>query len=1011
MSFPSSSHQSDADLIPTYTVCIVGDPRSGKSCFCNRFVYSHPDWYQEGHSSVLSETDFCGPVVNSNHWLYWGTVTRRLDDETSVRFCVIEQTEFLSDTTSLPFNPPASSYSSAATYASSISSSAFTSSSSSSSLHSSSRLHDYILRSTAMKLCSPGKLRYYCIDQLGHEDRYKQEMLPHSGPLEVHGFLVIYDVSRRACHKVPDLQQQQLAFLTDVLTLISKRKKPVVVVASKRDIVDEQCLTSVIQFLQKSADFRKIPIVEASAHRNINVELAFLTLARLLENSSSSNKSRSSKLRLQSYQEATREQDEYQRQLREAFVNRVSLSPSSFLTDWTTFLNRYSHQGDVARFIDIWGSEVAKETFEQFTAQWKTEIKRRHMAKLPEVLCTMLLYVGPITNQSPKELLRRLRAHSQFDHFFISEDPPDENFIHRPGFQDGDNKRIPFSLALKEPPDNGDSPFMQSIKSLVTAETWASNMSTFENALLRWQNSSSIIAGQPLDHDQLVHIDPTSVLSQDDKLEVYQKFQECLRLSTREEFLDLLLESLPHFIRAASAYLNCLGDSFFTLTSSDLSTNPPQQPRSEPNRSRPISPASEPPSIPLRAVQLPPADIHLCAVLAPPRGAKEQQLNKIKTSIFGDPRFRAMDYMPCERQTCLTSHLDILLHQRNFQNEASASPLTTIQRHNSCSFMDQQDSSLQLPFPLPHCPAYQTGRCMDLVFENLCSNVGWSVGEAPNSFSSHLSSVLGQGDKRLCIAVCAICTDVIAATAGINLFRAAGFVPEGVTSPSLLANASSMSKVTQNLISSWPLASTLLTSVDILIASINGDSLISPVLGTVQASFLSHHELLTLTTNPRQSPDRFDGVIFLVSTDENRPYTPSCICGNSSYCCKCCRGAKDCSHNTPRPRSFYSRATAIKALVEHLAPMPYLVVLAEEREDCRTVEEASTLPSLSESSPKTPIAGSSNLLSDGERTFFENCEKSKTTSLKPQPGFVLGALLLKLRCIGKSDIAFACDAV
>ena len=211
---------------------------------------------------------------------------------------------------------------------------------------------------------------------------------------------MIYDVSRRAsCHESSDLQQQQFDFLIDVLSLITKRKKPVVLVASKRDAVDEQCLSGVVQFLQKSADFRKIPIVESSAHRNINVELAFLTLGRLLENSVTGGKSRSSKLKLLSYQEAIREQEEQQRRLREAFVNRVSLSPAGFLTDWSTFLSRYSHQGDVARFIDLWGSEVARETFEQYTAQRKTETKRRHMAKLPEALSTMLLYVGPVTNQ------------------------------------------------------------------------------------------------------------------------------------------------------------------------------------------------------------------------------------------------------------------------------------------------------------------------------------------------------------------------------------------------------------------------------------------------------------------------------------------------------------------------------------------------------------------------------------------------------------------------------------
>ncbi|VDK39841.1 unnamed protein product [Taenia asiatica] len=1049
MSFPSGIHQSDADLIPTYTVSIIGDPRSGKSCFCNRFVYSHPDWYQEGHPSVLSEEDFCKPVVNSDHWLYWGTVTRRLDDETSVRFCVIEQTEFLSDTTSLPFSPKslsASSNSCAASYSphstNAVAVPGITSTTNCAPLpfkefHSSDRLHEYILRSTATKICSPGKLRYYCIDQLGHEECYKQEYFPHVGPFEVHGFLVIYDVSRRASCQIPDLQQQQLAFLIDVLSLISKRKKPVVVVAAKRDNVDEQCLSSVTQFLQKSADFRKIPVVETSAHKNINVELAFLTLARLLENIGNSSKSRSAKLKLLSYQEATREQDEHQRRLREAFVNRVSLSPAGFLTDWPTFLSRYSHQGDVARFIDLWGSEVARETFEQFTAQRKTETKRRHMAKLPEALSTMLLYVGPVTNKSPRELLRRLRAHSHFDQFFVSEELPDGNLIQRHIARrslQGDDSRIPFALALKEPPDNGDSPFMESLKSLVFAESWATNMAIFEAALLQWQASSSasgsfasILPGQSFDNEQLSRIQPASVLSQEDQLEVYKKFQECLRLNTREEFLDLLLENLPQFIRAASAYLSCLGDTIFTMASTSsrqLPATTASQPRFEPSLSRPISPVSEPLTIPLRSVQLPPTDIQLCSVLAPPRGAKEQQLVMIKNCIASDSRYHAMDYMSSERQTCLTSHLDILLHRTRTETSPLLLPPNTIHRHHSCSFMDHQDS-LQLTFPLSHCPAYQTGWCMDTVFEKLCSGTRWSVADAQNSFSSHLSCVLGQGDKRLCVAVCAVCTDVIAANAGINLFRAAGFVPEGANSTSLLTSSSSPFRTTQNLISSWPLASTILTPVDTLIASVIGDSVISPVLGTVQASFLSHHELLALTTNPQRSPDVFDGVILLLSTDEatsptSRGAFPPCTCGKgaaATYCCKCYRGAPDCSHTIPRSRSLFSRVTAIKTLAEHLAPVPHLIVLAVTRNDTGAKmniyhgsENLSTLPfsSTAESSPQAPITGArlSDSLVDGAEV--ENDVKETpilggvfhpTTKLRPN--FVLDTL---------SDFLFACWA-
>uniref|UniRef100_A0A5K3FE37 Rho GTPase-activating protein n=1 Tax=Mesocestoides corti TaxID=53468 RepID=A0A5K3FE37_MESCO len=858
MSFPSGSYHSDADVIPTYTVCIIGDPQSGKSCFCNRFVYSHPDWYQEGHPSVLSEADFSGPVVNFDHWLYWGTVTRRLDDEASVRFCVIEQTEFLSDATSLPFRSPKKL--SLSSNASSIHLNNVATASGVASptnvtpfplkeLHSSNRLHDYILRSTAINLYSPGKLRYYSFEKLGQEQHCQQESFHNPGPLEVHGFLVIYDVSRRAsCHDLPDHHQQQFSFLVDVLTLISKRKKPIVVVASKRDAVDEQCLSGVIQFLQKSADFRKIPIVEVSAHRNINVELAFLTLARLLDGTGNGNKSRCSKIKLLSYQDAIREQEEHQRRLREAFVNRVSLSPVGFLTDWQTFLSRYSHQSDVARFIDLWGSEVARETFEQFTAQWKNETKRRHLAKLPDALSTMLLYVGPVTNQPPGDILQRLRTHSQFEHFFISEkssDDPinDSNFLQRHGVQK-DESKIPFSLALKEPPDNGDSPFIESIKSLVCAEAWAANMSAFEDILLQRQFigtkdfSLTILPGQSFNDYKLSLIDSGSDLSHEEKLEVYQKFQECIRLTAREEFLDLLLEHLPQFICVVSDYLTCLGDNYITTAASVLQTPPNRFP--DMNRSRPASPVSEQTNVPIRSVQLPSADIRLCAGLAPPRGAKEQQLGLIRDRISCDRRYRAMDYMPSERQTLLASHFDILLPRSSKTEISPSQPQTSFHRHYSCSFVDQ-NNSFKLAFPLPHCPAYQTGRCMDLLFTNLCSDFGWGVRWEQGSFSSHLSCLLGQGgDKRLCVAVCAVCTDVTAASAAINLFRAAGFTPEGVTSPNQLTTCY-YSGSTQTLVSSWPLASTLLTPAD-NVASLIGNPMISTVMGTVQATFLSHHE-------------------------------------------------------------------------------------------------------------------------------------------------------------------------
>lgn len=173
----------------------------------------------------------------------------------------------------------------------------------------------------------------------------------------------------------------------------------------------------------------------------------------------------------------------------------------------------------------------------------------------------------------------------------------------------------------------------------------------------------------------------------------------------------------------------------------------------------------------------------------------------------------------------------------------------------------------------------------------------------------------------------------------------------------------------------------------------------------LQDQSLFFFQLLTLATNPRQSPDVFDGVIFLVSTDDNVPCPPSCTCGKGCYCCKCHRGASDCSHSTSRPRSLYSRASAINALVEHLAPMPHLVVLAGGKHCCRTSDSSNLMiTSLTESSPKTPIAESNTHLSElRSRSFsFENNEEKATHSSpalsKPKPGFVLGEFCFTYYC-------------
>lgn len=107
----------------------------GKSCFCNRFVRPHEDEYSTNHISVISQTDFGGLIVNNDHFLYWGDVTKTSDDGVDITFHVVEQTEFIDDSSFQPFK--------------------------------SGKSDSYFKRCANPKLQSSEKLMYICKDQLG----------------------------------------------------------------------------------------------------------------------------------------------------------------------------------------------------------------------------------------------------------------------------------------------------------------------------------------------------------------------------------------------------------------------------------------------------------------------------------------------------------------------------------------------------------------------------------------------------------------------------------------------------------------------------------------------------------------------------------------------------------------------------------------------------------------------------------------------------------------------------
>lgn len=54
-------------------------------------------------NSVFIQSDFSGRVINNDHFLYWGDVTKTSEEGIDFTFQVIEQTEFIDDSSFQPF--------------------------------------------------------------------------------------------------------------------------------------------------------------------------------------------------------------------------------------------------------------------------------------------------------------------------------------------------------------------------------------------------------------------------------------------------------------------------------------------------------------------------------------------------------------------------------------------------------------------------------------------------------------------------------------------------------------------------------------------------------------------------------------------------------------------------------------------------------------------------------------------------------------------------------------------
>ncbi|XP_022097818.1 rho GTPase-activating protein 190-like [Acanthaster planci] len=325
-------------------VGLSGDERTkgaagvGKSCLCNRFVRPHADHFYKDHISIISQIDFSGQVINNDHFLYWGEVTKNLDDGSQVTCSVVELTEFIDDQSFQPLRGHGDK--------------------------------DYRKRCKT-SLTSAEKLMYICKDQLGDERNYDRKIMA-DGKFVVDGFIVVYDVS----HVQNRPLNKQSSFITELLSSpLQKSKKPCVLVATKC----EEPESTAYEEVKAIRDKKKVTLVETSAFENVNVDFAFLTLVNLIDK----NKKRPMEV---PFVNGIKKQKEVLDKVEDAYMGLLARSVTDYHAVWNRTKKELADEDNYLTYLRYIGSEIAAKKFKSHIKKLKEAQQQRKKQQCLETL-------------------------------------------------------------------------------------------------------------------------------------------------------------------------------------------------------------------------------------------------------------------------------------------------------------------------------------------------------------------------------------------------------------------------------------------------------------------------------------------------------------------------------------------------------------------------------------------------------------------------------------------------
>ena len=188
--------------------------------------------------------------------------------------------------------------------------------------------------------------------------------------------------------------EKQLEYTNYILSNVVKTKKPVVFVTTKNDRLHDAYVREAEKLVNKHRG--NIMIVETSAHENVNVDLAFFTLAHLIDRTKGRPK-------IMPFVEAAKARKEVLEVAKDAYKYLVRSKVTDHRAMWMPILRQIQPHHDYIHFVELFGTDEAKKIFHQQIRRLQDDFKeRRHemyMTKLKELIKVWLPDLATISDR------------------------------------------------------------------------------------------------------------------------------------------------------------------------------------------------------------------------------------------------------------------------------------------------------------------------------------------------------------------------------------------------------------------------------------------------------------------------------------------------------------------------------------------------------------------------------------------------------------------------------------